>query len=264
LSAGLGVMAVSLWLLFDQQLYLQNMGADQTDYYIGTYIILGIGAVMTLVGFLGCCGAWKESTWMLGTFFLFLVIIFLAEIAFGVLIYFQEAPYPNVIRDSVEATVTKKYHNNSTATTQTFDLIQEGLRCCGAEGPEDWARSVFNGFRDLDHAPEIGIPRTQADVVGGMALTAALPKFNIPTSCCKIARPETVQCQAAVRDVRLMSIPKEKIYDKGCSDALIDFAEEHFIYLVAVAGGVALIQLIGMILSCCLCCTLRKIDDFKA
>ena len=86
-AAGLGVMAVSLWLLFDQQLYLQNMGADQTDYYIGTYIILGIGAVMTLVGkatacncfaillddgvgfsgFLGCCGAWKESTWMLGT-----------------------------------------------------------------------------------------------------------------------------------------------------------------------------------------------------
>ena len=39
-------------------------------------------------------------------------------------------------------------------------------------------------------------------------------QFNIPTSCCKIARPETVQCQAAVRDVRLMSIPKEKIYDK--------------------------------------------------
>ena len=53
------------------------------------------------------------------------------------------------------------------------------LRCCGAEGPEDWARSVFNGFRDLDHAPEIGIPRTQADVVGGMALTAALPKVTM-------------------------------------------------------------------------------------
>ena len=43
-------MAVSLWLLFDQQLYLQNMGAEQTDYFIGTYIILGVGMVMTLVG----------------------------------------------------------------------------------------------------------------------------------------------------------------------------------------------------------------------
>ena len=43
-------MAVSLWLLFDQQLYLQSMGAQQTDYYVGTYIILSLGAIMTLVG----------------------------------------------------------------------------------------------------------------------------------------------------------------------------------------------------------------------
>lgn len=48
--SGLGVMAVSLWLLFDQQLYLQNLGAQQTDYYVGTYIILAIGGIMTLVG----------------------------------------------------------------------------------------------------------------------------------------------------------------------------------------------------------------------
>ena len=47
---GLLVMAVSLWLLFDQQLYLQSLGPHQTDYYIGTYIILGIGGIMTLVG----------------------------------------------------------------------------------------------------------------------------------------------------------------------------------------------------------------------
>ena len=47
---GLGVMAVSLWLLFDQQLYLQNMGAEQADYFIGTYIILAVGMIMTLVG----------------------------------------------------------------------------------------------------------------------------------------------------------------------------------------------------------------------
>ena len=93
-------MALSLWLLFDQQLYLQSIGAETADYFVGTYIILGVGMVMTLVGkwrktmmwyaiknsinlnnlcntmeikwtflsgFLGCCGAWKESTWMLGT-----------------------------------------------------------------------------------------------------------------------------------------------------------------------------------------------------
>ena len=58
---------------------------------------------------------------------MFLIVIFIGEIAVGVLIYFQEAPYQEVIKRSVEATVSKKYHTNSTVTTQTFDMIQEGV-----------------------------------------------------------------------------------------------------------------------------------------
>lgn len=79
---GLGMVAVSLWLLFDEHLYLQvrspqsdssqspppqTMSDQRTDYYLGTYIILGLGSLVTIMGFLGCCGAWKESPWMLGT-----------------------------------------------------------------------------------------------------------------------------------------------------------------------------------------------------
>ena len=51
---------------------------------------------------------------------------------------------------------------------------------------------------------------------------------------------------------------------QGCSSQMIDFVEEHVIYLIAVAGGVAVIQLIGMIFSICLCCALKRIEDFKA
>ena len=46
----------------------------------------------------------------------------------GALVLLQEAPYRDVIRNSVQATVAKKYHHNSTATVQTFDVIQEGVR----------------------------------------------------------------------------------------------------------------------------------------
>ena len=48
-------------------LYLQTAADQKTDYYLGTYVLLGVGAVITIMGFLGCCGAWKESPWMLGT-----------------------------------------------------------------------------------------------------------------------------------------------------------------------------------------------------
>jgi hypothetical protein len=44
----------------------------------GVYVVLGVGALMTILGFLGCCGAWRESPWMLGTVrsssFIFLII----------------------------------------------------------------------------------------------------------------------------------------------------------------------------------------------
>ena len=61
-------------------------------------------------------------------FFVFLIIILVGEVAVGLLLGFDESSYKDVITNSVEATVMKKYHNNTTATVQTFDLIQEGVK----------------------------------------------------------------------------------------------------------------------------------------
>merc|ERR1712088_433984 len=233
-------MAIGLWLLFDQQLYLQSIGAEQTDYIVGTYVVLGVGMVMTLVGFLGCCGSWKESPWMLATFFVFLVIILVGEVAVGVLIYFRAAPYEDFVRNFVETTVVKKYHSNSTAVTQSFDLLQEKLECCGSESPMSWQRSAFNKNFDAGQVREIDIPK----------------------SCCK--DPHTPECMTVVRQVDPEAMPYVQIHKEGCADKLIAFGEENAIYLLAVAAGVAVIQIIGMIFSMCLCCALKRIEDYKA
>ena len=63
--AGVGVLALSIWLLFDQAVVLMAKGAQ--DYATGTYILLAAGALMTIIGFLGCCGALRESQCLLGT-----------------------------------------------------------------------------------------------------------------------------------------------------------------------------------------------------
>lgn len=58
-------MVLSIWLLFDQAVVLMAKGAQ--DYATGTYIFLAAGALMTIIGFLGCCGALRESQCLLGT-----------------------------------------------------------------------------------------------------------------------------------------------------------------------------------------------------
>lgn len=42
-------------------------GGDLESYYIMTYILIGAGALMSFIGFVGCCGAYQESACMLGT-----------------------------------------------------------------------------------------------------------------------------------------------------------------------------------------------------
>ena len=79
---------------------------------------------------------------------MFLIIILVGEVAVGLLLYFDESSYKDVIKKSVDATVTKKYHNNTTATVQTFDLIQEGVRLSVSMGT---FFTSYNIHFDIEH-----------------------------------------------------------------------------------------------------------------
>jgi len=244
---GLGVVAVSLWLLFDSDLYLQTMSDQRTDYFLGTYIILAIGALVTLMGFLGCCGAWKESPWMLGSFFAFLLIIFFGEIAVGIVVYFQGSNYNAMIDSSVKQTVEHKYQENNTAAMKTFDMIQEGLECCGVDGPKSWAHSAFNNY-DFK-GQELGIVTTQNH-------------YTLPRSCCKI--PESTDCSNSITLAQKQGLNGNALNTQGCAWKLTQFMEHHIIYLVAASMGIFFMEILGMLCSLCLCCAVKRIEDMKA
>ena len=83
--AGIAVLAIGLWLRFDSQTKsIFEQENNHSSFYTGVYILIGAGALMMLVGFLGCCGAVQESQCMLGLFFGFLLVIFAIEIAAAV------------------------------------------------------------------------------------------------------------------------------------------------------------------------------------
>ncbi|XP_039617866.1 tetraspanin-8-like [Polypterus senegalus] len=61
--------------------------------------MIGIGAIITVLGFLGCCGAVQESRCMLLLFFSGLMIIFLLFVAVGIMGALNK---PEIYRDDVK------------------------------------------------------------------------------------------------------------------------------------------------------------------
>ncbi len=67
---------MGLYLCFEPTVeeYADASG-DLEEYYIAVYVIIGIGGIMMLIGFLGCCGACMENAPLLGLVSLFCVYI---------------------------------------------------------------------------------------------------------------------------------------------------------------------------------------------
>uniref|UniRef100_A0A668AXQ2 Tetraspanin n=1 Tax=Myripristis murdjan TaxID=586833 RepID=A0A668AXQ2_9TELE len=85
--AGAAILGVGVWVKVDSSSMLDLLGSLEgappqlAQLANVSYLLMAAGAVLLVIGFLGCCGAIKESKCMLLTFFIIVLIIFLAEVA---------------------------------------------------------------------------------------------------------------------------------------------------------------------------------------
>ncbi|XP_035671779.1 tetraspanin-2-like [Branchiostoma floridae] len=84
--AGIGLLAFGIWLRLDNDI-AKIVSLDLPWFYNATYVLMGVGGFTMIMGFLGCCGAMKENKCMLTTYTICLGLVFIAEIAGGVVAF---------------------------------------------------------------------------------------------------------------------------------------------------------------------------------
>lgn len=203
--AGTGVLIIGLWLRFDPKTKGLFEGADSPYvFFTGVYILIAAGALMMVVGFLGCCGAIQESPCMLGLFFFFLLLIFAIEVAAGIWGFSNQSKVVDDITQFYLETYNKYKSTGQDTLKETLRLIQIGLNCCGPTGTvEEFAKDTCPPRDGLEQLITKSCPDaieevfdSKLHIIGGVGVTIGVVMvFGMIFSmllCCAIRKSREV------------------------------------------------------------------------
>jgi len=131
------MVGVGVWALVGAESFMDIVSSDQTIFN-AVYFILAAGALLVVIGFFGCCGAMKENRCMLGTFFAFVLVIFIVEVVGTIIAFVNLDKTEKVIVDSIESYGTKDEKGKT--ITEAWNLVQKQFKCCGYNGADDYLK----------------------------------------------------------------------------------------------------------------------------
>jgi len=121
--------------------YGDQFGELSDQFANAPVLIIVVGVIVFVIGFLGCCGAVKENYCMVTTFAVLLALIFILEIVAGSL----GVAYRGKVKTIAEEQVQKEIKNyNKNGESLLLQWAQQKLECCGQTSPKDYDGHASN------------------------------------------------------------------------------------------------------------------------
>ncbi|KAF7669615.1 hypothetical protein LDENG_00170600 [Lucifuga dentata] len=223
--AGAAILGVGIWVKVDSGSIfglLQKFGDSSSGLSqvlnVG-YLLIAVGAVLLIIGFLGCCGAIRESRCMLLLFFVIVLVVFIAEVAGAVVILVFKPLAEDLINQlgtkAVES-IKKDFGENSDVTG-LWNTTMNVLQCCG-----------FYNYTDFTKSPYYTNNMNQ-----------------YPPQCCETMN-STCNATAAA------NVSNTIVH--GCFPKVKKLIDDNVVVIAAVALGIAVLEICAMAVSMSLYC----------
>uniref|UniRef100_A0A8C5Y9S8 Tetraspanin-3 n=1 Tax=Microcebus murinus TaxID=30608 RepID=A0A8C5Y9S8_MICMU len=185
---------------------------------IPTVVIIAVGALLFIIGLIGCCATIRESRCGLAMFVIIPLLVFVTEVVVVVLGYVYRAKEENEVDHSIQK-VYKTYNaTNPDAANWAIDYVQGQLHCCGIHNYSDWENTDW--FKETKNQ-------------------------SVPLSCC---RETASSCNGS-----LPPAPSD-LCAKGCEALVVKKLQEIMMCVIWAALAFAAIQLLGMLCACIVLC----------
>ncbi|XP_028857147.1 tetraspanin-1 isoform X2 [Denticeps clupeoides] len=153
--AGAGLLAVGIWVTVNSSSFLGLLGPfsqNALQFVNVGFFCIAIGAVLVLLGFLGCCGAHKESRCLLIMFFSIILIIFIAEVAAGVVALAYSSFAESILKGWAMPALKDQYGNDP-VITKLWNATMIELNCCGFSNYGDFNNSYYYTHNNQSYPP---------------------------------------------------------------------------------------------------------------
>ncbi|XP_067413697.1 CD82 antigen [Emydura macquarii macquarii] len=240
---GAVILGFGLWILIDKSSFISVLQTSSASLKVGAYILVAVGAITMLMGFLGCIGAVNEVRCLLGLYITFLLLLLLAQVAAGLLIYFQRDALKTEVSSIVQG-VIRDYNPDRQSDKniqEAWDYVQEQLFCCGWTGPKNWEENQILKNKTLTSYPcSCSYSNGSADLQTKSGFCGDVTAIN-----------------------GTVSVADWPVYRKGCKDNVQSWLQDNLGIILGVCVGVAVIELLGMVLAISLCKNVHREDYTK-
>ncbi|XP_026219961.1 tetraspanin-33 [Anabas testudineus] len=191
-------------------------------------MLMVVGILMFIITFCGCVGSLRENICLLQTFCISLTVIFLLQLIAGILGF--------VFSDTARGKVTEVINNAILHYRDDIDLQnlidygQKEFGCCGGVTYTDWSQNVYFNCSMNNPSRE---------------------RCSVPFSCCIIFEDKMVintMCGQGMQDLDYAEAGNH-IYTNGCIDKLVNWIHSNLFFIGGLALGLAIPQLVGILLS---------------
>ncbi|KAG5845232.1 hypothetical protein ANANG_G00136620 [Anguilla anguilla] len=133
---GCGLLGVGIWLSVSQGSFATFSPSFPS--LSAANLVITIGTIVMVTGFLGCLGAIKENKCLLLSFFISLLVILLAELILLILFFvYMDKVNENAKQDLKDGLALYNTDNN-VGLRNAWNIIQAEWKCCGVTGFSDW------------------------------------------------------------------------------------------------------------------------------
>ncbi|XP_061662787.1 tetraspanin-33 [Syngnathoides biaculeatus] len=190
-------------------------------------MLLVVGVLMFIITFCGCVGSLRENICLLQFFCISLTVIFLLQLAAGVLGFIFSDKARNKVTEMVNNAIV--HYRDDIDLQNLIDFGQKEFGCCGAVTYTDWSKNMY--FNCTDNNP-------------------SRERCSVPFSCCISTNDKVINTMCG-QGVQLLEYIEASnvIHTNGCIDKVVDWIHSNLFLLGGIALGLAIPQLVGILLS---------------